>query len=148
MAEDKKAQYRLHGMEVFNFFMQEITEDKIDLKNIKFGVTVEIKLNPEDKVIAIFVNVNLDKVENDSDKKLAEIKVVVGFEVKNFSEVILKDEEKGDYKIPYKLEAATRRIAISTTRGVLYTYLKGTYLHNAILPIVPELLKPEKKTTN
>jgi len=34
-------------------------------------------------------------------------------------------------------------LAISTTRGSLFSFLKGTYLHNAILPIINQTIPVE-----
>lgn len=141
MAEEKFS-YRMHAMDVLEFSIKEQLAIHIDLKKVKFNVTADTKLNPDLGLLGVFVTVMIffDKIE----ESIAVLKTVIGFEVKDFQQVIKKNDA-GEIILPFKLEAATRRIALSTTRGVLYCYLSPTYLKNAILPIVPELLMPEKK---
>lgn len=54
------------------------------------------------------------------------------FRVENLSE-ILKDEEQVQ-----KLNLMLNQITISTARGVLFGLFRGTFLHNAILPVLDE----------
>jgi len=54
--------------------------------------------------------------------------------IENFEEKIkLNDERK--YVIPTAFEMFMRSVSISTTRGIVYAELRGTYLHNAIMPV-------------
>lgn len=141
MAEEK-FEFRLNGVELAEFSMTPLTPGEKLSGIFKFDVTVETRLSPERSLLVAFVSVNIR--DNDKEKSLAFIRVAVGFDINKFDEVITKNE-KGDYVIPIKLDAATRRIAISTTRGVMFGYFKGTHLHKAFLPIIPELMTPEKK---
>lgn len=130
---------KVRDMHVAEFSMIDL--DRKPEKVLAYEVTATTKLNPEEGLIGVEVAVIVK--ERGSGLKLAFMKIFLEFSVKNFESVIAKDEAD-EYKIPYSIEAMTRRIAISTTRGVMFSYLKGTYLHRAILPIVPELLKPKK----
>ncbi|GAB5464882.1 MAG: hypothetical protein Kapaf2KO_03180 [Candidatus Kapaibacteriales bacterium] len=47
-----------------------------------------------------------------------------------------KSDDKGNTTIGKELAQELNSIALSTTRGILYGHLKGTYLHAAILPVV------------
>lgn len=139
MSEQPKI--KIHGMDLEEFSMQPFLHNR-ELSLFNFEVSAQTRLIPEIKVIAIAVGVKI-REEKDTQNVFATIKTVVGFEIDNFQELITQDE-KGVYNVPFKVEAMARRIAISTTRGVMFSYLKGTYLNKAILPIIPELLKPKK----
>ena len=53
----------------------------------------------------------------------------------NFNEIITKDE-MGRHIIPKGLADTLNMISISTTRGIMFSTFKGTFLHNAIMPLV------------
>ena len=83
--------------------------------------------------------------ELNTSQKLAEIKVACLFNIKNFNDVIKRNEESDVYHIPKELELIIRPVAISTTRGIIYSEFRGTYLANAIMPIVfMDTMKEEK----
>jgi hypothetical protein len=57
------------------------------------------------------------------------------FEIANFEDVI-KLEADGKVNIPQSLIETFNIISISTTRGVMFSTFKGTFLHGAVLPII------------
>lgn len=60
----------------------------------------------------------------------------------NFNEIITKDE-MGRHIIPKGLVDTLNMISISTTRGIMFSTFKGTFLHNAIMPLVnPQHITP------
>jgi len=73
--------------------------------------------------------------EPEGELELATLSMSCLFSVEDFQKVIVKNEE-GLYVIPPGIEATIRPITISTARGVLYSEFRGTYLNNAVLPIV------------
>ena len=56
-------------------------------------------------------------------------------QVDEFDNKILLNESKL-YVIPPQLETIIRTVSVSTARGILYSELRGMYLHNVILPVV------------
>lgn len=139
---EEKFEFRLNGVELAEFSMAPLTAGEKLSGIFKFDVTAETKLSPERNLLVVFVSVNIR--EETKEKSLAFIRVAVGFDVNKFNEVVTKNDQ-GDYVVPIKLDAATRQISISTTRGVMFGYFKGTHLHKAFLPIIPELMTPEKR---
>jgi hypothetical protein len=57
------------------------------------------------------------------------------YEILNFVDVI-KISTDGKLDIPQALIEVLNSISISTTRGVMFSTFKGTFLHNAVLPII------------
>lgn len=53
----------------------------------------------------------------------------------NFNEVIHADAE-GIVTLPQDLADILNSISISTTRGLMFSAFKETFLHNAFLPII------------
>ena len=57
------------------------------------------------------------------------------FDIVNFEDVITVEAD-GKVNIPQRLIETLNIISISTTRGVMFSTFKGTFLHSAILPII------------
>lgn len=66
---------------------------------------------------------------------LASFVVAYLFEIIDFEKHITLTKEKL-YHIPELLNSIIHPVAISTTRGIAFSELRGTYLNNSILPIV------------
>lgn len=143
MNEKENIEYRLNGVDVVEFSIKERTVDSIDNKSLTFEVTVDIKLNTDFGLVGVFVTISIyERANNEGENYMARMKNLIGFEIKDFNKVIVPNS-KGVLEMPIKLEAAMRRIAISTSRGLLHAYLSPTYLNGAFLPIIPELLTPK-----
>lgn len=98
----------------------------------RYEINVDSKVRAEIKTVVVLVNVS---IKNEKDALLVNIAVVFSFEVKEFEKyIILKDS--GLYEVPDVLDEIFRQVSISTTRGIIYSELRGTYLHSAIMPVV------------
>ena len=88
---------------------------------------------PEKNIVYQKVTITL----KDYEKKdiLSEIVIAVGYVVEDFS-IIVKISPEKKFTIPSELDINLRSLSLSTCRGVFYTKLMGSYLQNAILPII------------
>lgn len=84
-------------------------------------------------LIVIFTSIELNMIGNPD--LLAKFLIAVGFQVLN-PEVIFKDSPETKIVWPPEVENFFKSIAISTARGILFSELRGTPLHNAILPVI------------
>ena len=141
--------YRIAGIELVHKQMVQmpLTANGASTKFL-FDITVEVKVNAEHKLVIPFVKV---KIRGGSEEaELASIGVSCLFEVEGFDKHIVINEQ-GLYTVPPSLENAIRPIAISTARGVMFSEFSGSYLHNAVLPIVSinpmniEQVQPKKE---
>jgi hypothetical protein len=56
------------------------------------------------------------------------------FEVENFNDY-LSSENDNNVKFPDTFINEINSMAISTTRGIMFSEFKGTFLHKAVLPV-------------
>ena len=98
-----------------------------------FDIKVAFKVNADHALVMPHVYINIQK--NDKSETLASFEVAYVFEIIDFENVI-KLNENNLYDIPKQLEDTIKPVCISTTRGIIFSELRGTYLHNAILPVV------------
>lgn len=98
-----------------------------------FNISIESKVDAPNK--HVFVIVHVEVKNDDQSHVLGDLSVSCIFEILNFKEVI-EIEENGNFYIPQLLIETLNSISISTTRGVMFSTFKGTFLHGAVLPII------------
>lgn len=98
-----------------------------------FEIKAETKVQAEKSIVMSVVHVTIS--ETNKPLKLAKVVTACLFEIEDFVNVIKKNDNDL-YHIPDQLEALIRPVAISTVRGIIYSEFRGTYLNNAIMPIV------------
>lgn len=134
--------YKLMGIEILNL---QIGVRPVDFNDheFNFDITAETRVNSEKKLVFIITTVKVRELNG--EKELGEIASALAFEVENFEEVITKNNDD-HFIVPIPFEILMRTISISTTRGIMFSNFKGTHLHKAILPIVPQLVTPSSDT--
>jgi hypothetical protein len=121
----------------------ELLETNINpITSFNFNIGVEQKLDYKNKLLIVITHVEITPTEN-LDLKLGSASVACVFSIENFEEVI-KSDKKGIPHIDEIITQTLNSISISTSRGVLSQVFKGTFLHQAILPLLdPKAFKAE-----
>jgi hypothetical protein len=113
------------------------------ITHFNFNVHIENRSDAEHKLVFVIVHVEIKN--DDYSIVLGALSVSCIFEIVNFEDVIQVDA-KGKVHMPQRLLETMNSISISTTRGLLFSAFKGTYLHGAILPIIdPKQFQEEPK---
>lgn len=127
---------RMHGIQLMETFIKSMPKGFEGIE-YNFNINVETKIDKNKKIIVSVVNVEVKELHK--DYILALISVGIGIEIMNFEDVIIDEGDSVNLIIPPQLDAIIKTISISTTRGVMFSELRGTYLHNAFLPIIFQL---------
>lgn len=132
VSTDPKMSFKLIGIELLNSSL--ILPTEISLAEVKFNIIINIESKIDKSKKLIFIIVSVDIKTEDNLILLGSIAVSCIYEIENFDEVVnFSHDQPIVAKDPLDLLNA---ISISTTRGVMFSFFKGTFLHNAILPIV------------
>lgn len=126
--------FKIHGIEIVSFSIQPQQATEYRKDTFEFNIQQEQKTNAEKRLLIVFTTVSIK--ETGKDSFLANLQVACGFEIPSFENLVKKDKN-GNFLIPHDLNIAISRIAIATTRGVLYAQLRGSYLQNSALPLLP-----------
>lgn len=102
--------------------------DEVEVYGFKLGIIHNVRI---DKQI-VEVEVTATIVNGDSEDELAKIRVGFGYLFQNLDKIDLD----GGRLLPRHLADMLNSISISTTRGILFSELRGTKLQKLILPIV------------
>ena len=106
---------------------------EVSLNNFNFNISLESKADATNKFLFVIVSVEIRS--EDQNHILGSLAVRCIYSVVNFDDVV-KIEADGKLDIPQPLVEILNSMSISTARGVMFSTFKGTFLHNAFLPIV------------
>ena len=128
----KGIKYQIRGIEILSKQINAITAEFLNTE-VSFTLKIEFKVQAETKFVIPVIDV--DTFDKESKFIFAKHKIAFFFEIEDFEKNILLNKEH-IYNIPDELQAPLQALAVSTTRGLLFMEFKGTYLGNAILPVV------------
>lgn len=135
MAGDKQEKpYKVHGIELISFSIQPQAGRDLTKTAVEFNIKQDQKTNHSKQVVIIFTSISI--IESGKNNVLASLETSCGFTLRDFDDLIRKGD-KGGYLIPHELNTALNRISLSTSRGILFSELRGYYLQSLILPLLP-----------
>jgi hypothetical protein len=124
--------FQLKGIELLEACLNHPKHAITDLKVFHFDIKLEHKLSVDNKIIAVLIYVDLFNEQRDI--KLGSITSSCIFEITNMPDFI--DTKSNNINLPEDFLTTINSITISTARGIMFNQFKGTFLHNAFLPIV------------
>lgn len=124
---------KFKAIELLKKFMLQRPDKGLDDEVFHFDIKADLKVNPVEK--ALLIVVDIDVREFNKETVIASISVGYVFEVENFETAIVKKEETV-YNVPTDIDFLLKTVAVSTTRGIMFSEFKGTYLYKAILPLI------------
>lgn len=140
MEQSKSYTYRLQGIDIVE--KQLFRTEPGPVTTYNFNVRTQSAIDEIRKLIIVAIEVTVTKV--DDTHTIAHFLVALGFEVIDFENILPRDSNNL-ISVPIELENALKAISISTVRGIIFSELRGTVMHSAIMPIIQMgSLKPEK----
>jgi len=131
--KDFNVEMQIKAIELLNGSLQLPVAPNTAVTTFNFNISIESKADAPNKLVFVIVHVEIKN--DDHSLVLGALSVSCIYEIVNFDEVI-KIEENGKLDIPQRLIETLNIISISTTRGVMFSTFKGTFLHAAVLPII------------
>lgn len=131
--DSSDAAVNLKAIELLNTVITVPEIPDIPLDKFYFNVSIDSRSDESKRLI--FVIVHIEIKSNNKIYTLGKISVNCIFEIVNYDHVVSKKED-GSLNIPANIIDALNSISLSTTRGIMFSTFKGTFLHNAIMPIL------------
>lgn len=105
-----------------------------------FKINVEQKFIEEQNLVAVTTFIGI--LEEEDQEPLGSLRTNCIFFVENLNQFL--QEDTNSILLPDQFNTTLNSISLSTTRGIMFSQFRGTFLHNMILPIVnPADLKKE-----
>lgn len=130
MEKEQNISFRLKNIELLQSSLASIDYVITNETIFKFNINIEHLVNINENYIAIKPNVEIFTEENDF--VLGKLSSILIFEFENLNSYVVVNE----VKLPSDIIIAMNSISISTIRGIMFSTFKGTYLHNAFLPVI------------
>lgn len=127
--------YKLINIDLISFALLPKPDHPFSKADVEFNIRQESQVDKGKELVTVFTLIYFRQSGN--EEFMACIEVACVFEVKHLKKLIKKDEVAEGSYISNELDRYMNRIAIATARGILYSQLKGTYLHEYIMPLHP-----------
>jgi len=136
--EKKNFNIRFDRVELLAKTLNNIRVEQEDV--FSFEVKTRSSIKKEERLIVTVVDVLIKKAAG--SKTAASFTAACGFIVENFEDAFAK---KGNSLLK-ELDDLFKTISISTMRGIIYSELRGTHLHDVHLPVfLPDSLQPAEQ---
>jgi hypothetical protein len=129
---NKPVSFQLKGIELLDFCFNHPKKQIPAQMVFNFDIKLEHKIIADNNFIAVVVTIDINNDKRDI--RLGSIMVSCIFEIPELKEYI--DRKNNAPKLPEEYLTTINSISISTVRGVMFSQFRGTFLHNAILPVV------------
>jgi len=131
MEKNKEISFQLKGMELLDVKLSRPEKPLPTKTTFHFNINVEHRINSENKLIVVICSI--DVMHEDKITLLGSIKASCIFEVMNMGDFVVSEN---NIQFPEAILTTFNSVTISTIRGMMFTQFKGTFLHNAFLPII------------
>jgi hypothetical protein len=129
---EKPISFQIKGIELLDFCFNH-PKELIPVQMVfNFDIKLEHKILTDNNLIVVVVTIDI-RNDQKSDK-LGSIMVSCIFEVPELKDYI--DKKSNTPNLPEGFLTTINSISLSTVRGVMFSQFRGTFLHNAILPVV------------
>ncbi|MFP4022998.1 MAG: hypothetical protein ACLFVR_00625 [Thiohalospira sp.] len=131
--QKRNMEFQVKGIEILDIELKNPEKQLPKDPVFHYNINLLHKINPEKKLVFVIVEVNV--LNEDKQTLLGRIRVSNVFHVVNFDEFKV-DKTDRTVSFPKEIIDVFNSIAISTTRGVMFTSFRGTFLHTALLPLI------------
>jgi preprotein translocase subunit SecB len=104
---------------------------------LNFDLKSEASVHYDLDIFQVKITVKISTPHNGELYFLAELQTAFDFKIENINQFGNKDQ----VTIPRSIAFTCNTMSISTTRGILFSKLSGTFLYGAILPMIPQQIK-------
>lgn len=138
---EKLVRFQLKGIELLDFCFIHPKQPIPPQMVFNFDIKLEHKIPSDNKLIAVVVTI--DVREGNKTDKLGSMMASCVYEVPDINDYI--DKNTNLPKFPELFMTTINSVSISTVRGIMFSQFRGTFLHNAVLPVVdPKSFVPQR----
>ncbi len=128
----KEIAFKIEGIELLEYSLNSPLTALPDKLEYKFDLGIEQKISLPAKRVFVVCSITVSCDHNPD--RLAHAKISCIYEVPELESFL--DKSSNDLILPDNLAITLISVSLSTCRGVMFTLFRGTFLHNAVLPLV------------
>lgn len=132
-AQELNFSMQLLNIELLEFSLTRQTKPFEENQPVNFQVGMEQRFDQANKIAFVATVITIiDNVEESN--VLAKIAASCNFRIENLED--FTNTKTGKVLLPDPAITTLNAVSISTTRGILFSELRGTHLHGAVLPVM------------
>lgn len=131
--KEPKINYQINNIEILDVDISFPGQRFQEKYMFHYQINVQHRVNAENKLL--FVYTSILTMAEDKTTRLGHIKAACVFFIENLMDFESNNKEI-QFDLPETFISILNTISISTTRGIMFAQFKGTFLHNAILPLI------------
>ncbi|GHB64099.1 hypothetical protein [Persicitalea jodogahamensis] len=122
----------IKGIEIVDFLLSQPKIQFPPNTPFLFDISIEHQAFKEEKLISVLTTIGV--LTDESKIHLGKLTTICTYSVTgidDFFEGVIKE-----YSLKEEIALYLNSTSYSTTRGIMYSQFRGTFLHNAVLPII------------
>lgn len=140
--EEENIEFQLTNIEILESEIKTPKEPLVNNIVFSFDIALEQRFNVEQELIFVICDITIFPQDN-PEQKLGKYRSSCIFKVNNLSKYIAENKK---INLSENFIVTLNSVALSTTRGLMFSLFKGTFLQGAILPLLdPSQYKKERK---
>ena len=124
--------FQIKAIETLAFSINQFDGEIPEEVQVGYNYELEHNINIDQRITAVICSLRIFDLV--SDKNYGQLKVACIYEIENLEKLLSSDKER--VMLPEGFNVTLNSITLSTVRGIAYVRFQGTYLQNAILPII------------
>ncbi|MBI9036299.1 MAG: hypothetical protein JEZ03_17700 [Bacteroidales bacterium] len=129
--EKQNISMQLKGIELLNFHLDKPKEPIDSQTTFTFNINIEHRINKNKKLIIVTASIAI--LHEQKNIKMGSFSAACTFEISNIEDFITTNDNQ--VNIPEQLIFTLNSVTLSTVRGMMFSQFRGTFLHNAVLPL-------------
>lgn len=130
--ENKATTLQLVNMELLNVRLNKPETKLPDNMVFNYNVNLKHQLNPENEIINIIASIAI--LHEDKETELGFVQTACAYKIEDLNEYV--KDETNEVSLPQGILNTLNAASISTSRGIMFSQFRGTFLHKAQLPLV------------
>ncbi len=129
---EQSVSFQIKAIELLDVALTQQQQALPEQFTFNFNIGLEHKINPENQFLIVIGTVKI--IHQDGQTQLASLKASCIFQIQDFFNFL--DPANNNISIPQAILTTLNSVTVSTIRGIMFAQFRGTYLHNAVLPVI------------
>ncbi len=131
-AKETELNFQLKNIELIEICINDPQKQLAENTVFQFDINLEHRIGIDGD--SVFVICSVSVLDEAKDQVFGKLKTGCIFKITDLARFF--DEKTRKHNLPESFVLTLNSISISTIRGIMFSYFRGTYLHNAVLPII------------
>ena len=131
---NQEVKFQIKNIELLDFALKQPDLPLSEETKYKFNINIEQKFNEPEDLVSFTTTINIIREADQQMQGVISTNCI--YHVENLNQYANEKTKTKTIQLPAQFNTTLISISLSTTRGIMFSQFRGTFLHNAILPII------------